>query len=273
MLLALERLFKNVALLLIDKNYRKYIFLTLSIGGKKRYKRCKVSINNTKVDVLDNRSFLAQYLEIFFQRSYQFTSSKDSPLIIDCGANIGTSVLFFKSIYPQCRIKAFEPDPIVYQVLSDNIDRHNYSDVEVINQAVWTEETTLNFASDGSDAGTITDTINNNTIAVKAIDLNNYLNDLGENIDMLKIDIEGAEYDVVLNCSQALRRVDNLFVECHSFPGQKQRIHQILKLLEDLDFRYYIQNENSRKSPFINRSKEKIMDMQLNIYAYREQNQ
>ena len=44
-----------------------------------------------------------QYREIFIQRGYDFACSHDSPLILDCGGNIGLSVVWFKQRYPQSR--------------------------------------------------------------------------------------------------------------------------------------------------------------------------
>ena len=49
--------------------------------------------------------------ETFVNAQYYFESDNDWPTIIDCGSNIGMSVLFFKRLYPQSKIIAFEPDP------------------------------------------------------------------------------------------------------------------------------------------------------------------
>src|SRR6478752_2497070 len=49
------------------------------------------------------------FREIFMRGDYYFESDNAQPTIIDCGSNIGISVLFFKRLFPQCRIIAFEP--------------------------------------------------------------------------------------------------------------------------------------------------------------------
>jgi hypothetical protein len=52
--------------------------------------------------------------EIFMDASYFFHTDNDRPLIFDCGSNIGMSVLFFKKLYQNARIIAFEPDPATF---------------------------------------------------------------------------------------------------------------------------------------------------------------
>jgi len=85
---------------------------------------------------------------------------------------------------------------------------------------------------------------------------------------MLKMNIEGAEYEVLKNCNSVLHKVQNLFVECHSLKNSKQRISEMLKILESNGFRYYMENVTIRKNPFINKLKdEQSIDLQINIFA------
>src|SRR5215203_998957 len=67
---------------------------------------------------VDGASFVASYSEIFKRGIYRFETQSDSPVIIDCGANIGLSVIYFKRLFPAARIIAFEADPSVFDVLS-----------------------------------------------------------------------------------------------------------------------------------------------------------
>ena len=53
------------------------------------------------------------YEDIFINRVYEFEASRPDPRIIDCGSNIGMSVLYFKHVYPEARIVGFEPDPTI----------------------------------------------------------------------------------------------------------------------------------------------------------------
>src|SRR5260370_28727380 len=64
------------------------------------------------VSFLGAEELRSLYREIFLARAYFFRSEASSPLIFDCGSNIGLSILFFKHLYPNCRIVSFEPDPM-----------------------------------------------------------------------------------------------------------------------------------------------------------------
>ncbi len=47
--------------------------------------------------------------EIFVELQYYFRARRPDPVIVDGGSNIGMSVLFFKALYPDARVLAFEP--------------------------------------------------------------------------------------------------------------------------------------------------------------------
>ncbi len=56
--------------------------------------------------------------EIITQEIYRFKADTDAPLILDCGANIGLSALYFQRLYPKARIMAFEPDTHNFELLT-----------------------------------------------------------------------------------------------------------------------------------------------------------
>jgi len=86
-----------------------------------------------------------------------------------------------------------------------------------------------------------------------------------------KIDIEGAENEVVLDCGDSLKVVDNIFIEYHAYTNSKQNLSELLNVLEQNDFRYFIRNASDRKMPLINKTHNSnpSMDLQLNIFGYR----
>jgi len=85
------------------------------------------------------------------------------------------------------------------------------------------------------------------------------------------VDIEGAENDVVLDCGDSLKAVDNFFIKYHSYTNSKQNLSALLNVLEQNNFRYFIRNDSDRKMPLINRihKSNHSMDLQLNIFGYR----
>jgi hypothetical protein len=84
---------------------------------------------------------------------------------------------------------------------------------------------------------------------------------------MLKIDIEVAEYEVLLDCSNSLSNVNNIFIEYHSWNNSDQMLSEIKKILEQNNFRYYIEGIEKRKQPFNNLKENSNMDFQLNIFC------
>ena len=64
------------------------------------------------------------YREIFARQQYYFRAETESPLILDCGANLGMASLYFKWLYPKARVRAFEPDPSTFELLKQNLARN-----------------------------------------------------------------------------------------------------------------------------------------------------
>lgn len=215
----------------------------------------------------DAGGFLHSVDEILGQEIYKFSSEKENPYIVDCGANMGLSILYFKKIFPKARILAFEPDENTFKVLTKNTSHFGES-VVLKKKAVWTEDTELAFFSEGSLAGSVVvDFANkNNVTKVQATDLKKYLN---EEIDFLKIDIEGAENQLIFDLRGHLSNIQNLFLEYHGILNEEQNLDEILKLLKEEGFQYYIRLAGeTMKFPFCNEAP-KNFNQQLNILCYR----
>lgn len=244
---------------------RQFLKLCWQLGNKTRNHPVTLNFQKRKLKIADNWSFLWQFHDLFFRKAYSFQSKKKNPVIIDCGANIGLSCLFFKQYYPGCRLIAFEPDNTIYSYLIKNTD--HLKGIEVHNKAVWTHSNGVNFESATSDTGRIN---SKSGTKVESVRLKEVINSL-ESVDLLKLDIEGAEFEVLADCSKALGNVQNLFVEVHTFSTADQQISGLLKILEEAGFRYFIENENEQEQPLNGNWKVSNvgMDVQLNVFATR----
>jgi len=245
----------------------KHNLSLLKLSKTSRYYSTVIDLFGSKFELVDSESFLYTYVELFENPIYKFSSSKNkSSLILDCGANIGLSIIYFKRLYPDSRIIAFEPDPNIFNVLRGNVE--SFKDVELINKAVWTSETTLEFMAEGSDGGRLVNIEQNaKKYQVSTVRLRDYLK---EPIDMLKIDVEGAEIALLKDCVNSLHNVKNLFVEYHSFINGKQELNELSDILTNAGFRLYIQSTNSSPQPFRERKVYLGMDLLLNIFAFRD---
>jgi FkbM family methyltransferase len=221
------------------------------------------------IKFVDSASCHFIYQEIFEQEIYKFQTTNVRPYIIDAGANIGLSVIYFKKLFPAAIITAFEPDPKVYNTLCDNIKTFGFQDVVCLNKALWDKETVLDFYTEGADAGRVSIADDKEKLTrVFTVSLRNYIKD--KKVDFLKIDIEGAETTVIKDCGDLLQNVDRLFVEYHSFAGQDQTLPELLSILKASGFRLNITRPGLPiKSPFLRVEAYNGMDMQLNIYATR----
>lgn len=77
-----------------------------------------------KIRITDGPNAYMQYKDEFVRGVYRFTATRPDPVIIDGGSNMGVSILAFKQHYPQARITGFEPDPAIYKLLQENLQRN-----------------------------------------------------------------------------------------------------------------------------------------------------
>lgn len=214
-------------------------------------------------------AFYDTYREIFGKNIYEFKTNNPKPIILDCGANMGLSILFFSKKYPNAEIIAFEPDETVLPFLEKNIISQNIKNVELYKKAVWTSETNLRFYTDSGLGGRVEMEYGERIpTKVKTVRLKNFLH---RSIDFLKIDIEGAEYEVLKDCEEFLFNVDKIFVEYHSIYNEEQHLDDILNILKKQGYRYHLKQSFSRQKPFLdyqNIVNEKF-DMAINIFAYK----
>lgn len=252
-------------------NYFRFIVLKLILFRflwNKRFIPHKIRYNKYIFEVPDYLSFFWQIKEIFLDESYNFRSPRKVPIIYDCGANIGISIIFFKKKHPNAKIYAFEPDPIIIKYLRKNLIANKISDVTIYEQAVWNKNEDIKFIPNSADGGSIYG--KGQGLTVKAVRLKELL--IAEPyVDLLKIDIEGAETEVIIDCSEELKKINNIFIEYHSVSKNPQELDKILYTLTKNNFRYYILPAsiyNLKKSPFIEEyTSENTFDIQLNIFA------
>ena len=202
-----------------------------------------------QLSFLDYTTFANVFDQIFADREYDFKTDKKTPLIIDCGSNIGLSIFFFKREYPQSRVIGFEPDPNAFAILQDNITRNNLDNIELHNVALYDDEGTVNFYSDLDEENTVGMSVTKRLleknkrlkeIQVQSVLLSNYIS---EEVDLLKIDIEGVELKVLRELSQQkkLSLVKQMIIEYHfSHIISDNSLVELLEILDKEGFEYII---------------------------------
>jgi len=209
------------------------------------------------------------YKEIFLQEIYDFVALSSTPTIIDCGANMGIGVCYFSDKYPGARIIAFEPDSKNFELLKRNVPAT--ANITLNNQAVWIDNGAIHFEQTGTLSSKIAGEGNEggSGISVPCVRL---ADQLTEKVDMLKIDIEGAEYEVLKDCIPYLNNVANMFVEYHGTVDDTGRLTELLDIMKNAGFCVYIKMANDLfAKPFIEkRPPVPGFEVQLNIFCYRD---
>jgi FkbM family methyltransferase len=192
----------------------------------------------------DLLSFCPEWHDIFVDGALEYHADSAAPRILDCGGNVGLASLFFKRRCPAARITAYEADPALVKILRANLDANGAADVETVHAALWTANGRVTFQADGSDSGMI-GTLPG-AAAGTAVDVPSLrLRDLIEGdpygcIDLLKLDIEGAEDAVLADCEPALARVRAIVLDLHEFDPSCRQAPRVLELLTRSGFTYAV---------------------------------
>jgi FkbM family methyltransferase len=192
----------------------------------------------------DGLNYYMSWKDIFVHRIYHFEASRPDPRVLDCGSNIGLSVLYAKQAHPAARVTAFEADPEVLPVLRENLKRNGVTGVEVVEAVLGSREGSVTLKSEGACgsyvAGTTDVTIEAAGAASRTVRCVRLRDWLTEPVDFLKMNIEGAEWEVLADSEDRLRSVHEMVIEYHHLPRLPRTLHRILELLDRHGFEYLI---------------------------------
>jgi FkbM family methyltransferase len=210
----------------------------------------KTKIGKYEVSYSNSDEFYELKKEIFSENCYYLELDKDDPVIVDAGAHIGMTVLYFKMLFPRARIIAFEPIPDNFALLAKNVAENQLEGVEIYQAVVAPKSGVLRIhepIGEGawkSGAGIIPKgwkgIQDNREIKVEAVGIQEILK---EKIDIFKMDIEGMEYEIIRNAVPLIRNVKNWLMEVH--PRKDHRIEEIEKTLRQNGYRVELSKDES----------------------------
>ncbi|MEI8348662.1 MAG: FkbM family methyltransferase [Candidatus Omnitrophota bacterium] len=219
-----------------------------------------VSINDKQLGffraILRKRSSdFAVFRQVYIQREQGVLVEKivrdnekdDVRYIIDAGAYTGYTCIYFKRMFPQAKIVAVEPESNNYALLLDNIRLNALEDIVALNRGLWVDDAGLEITrelGDGRDWSAAVKASQARVPILRGIAMKEimYTYQLPY-IDILKIDIEGAEWSIFDNhehLATFLPLVRYLAMEIHEEVHAKEKI---CKLLKDFHFEYFFYQE------------------------------
>lgn len=212
---------------------------------QKNKKNLKIKLKNnlefySNGDIAD----LVVIIEIFDKESkYDYfieNYSTNVKNIIDIGANIGAFGIYAAKKYFNSLVYCYEPDKINFELLRKNLKFNKIENVLFYNQAIGKSSgKVLLYSQEGKNFGTANSSTvrqGSKSIQVECTTLENIIKDnqISE-CDLLKLDCEGAEYDIIFNTSpETFSKIKSISIEYHNLP--EGHGNDLQKFLEKLDY-------------------------------------
>lgn len=222
------------------RNWRQYLLWKLR--GYDQPQQMQVILRNGFRFQVDYRSRI-EFKVVFLREDYTWPFRLNENLqgtIIDLGANVGYFTLYAAFRFPACRVMAFEPFPKNAEVLRRHVAVNKAMNCEIIEAAVSgaTEEVvfgTLDDYANPTDSRIMRDAVpdGSRVFRVCARSLDEIFDSYKITcVPLLKMDIEGAEYDVLYNASdENLSRIERIALETEDLDGDRQNTDALADFL------------------------------------------
>lgn len=188
----------------------------------------RLTINNNLIEIFCRRypsSDLGIMNQVFGNKEYEpvleLFNTEESLTIVDAGANVGFSSLFFKTAFPNSKILCLEIDDANFHLLQRNTSQNGFRDITTLKEALWKSNAFLEIKRDFRDKSECSYYVEESPsdTSLTGHNLSHYLSAMNwQKIDLLKIDIEGAERYLFETNTLADQILDNtrvLVIEIH----------------------------------------------------------
>ena len=196
--------------------------------------------------VRGSTSDVETFEQIFLGKEYDVNvDNLDPKLIFDLGANVGYAALFFANKYPEAKIISVEPEASNFELLIRNLA--DYPNIKPIQAAIWSQKAKIKIGNPKAEKWLfqLEEAKKDDGNQVNAITISELLemND-GQQVDILKIDIESSEKELFSNNSEMwLDKINLLVIELHDClkEGCSQTFY---RALSQYNFNQFIIGEN-----------------------------
>jgi len=207
------------------------------------------------LDSNDSLEFLTNEKYEEFETEIVKKLIKKGDIVLDVGANIGYFTLIFaKLVGKNGRVFAFEPDPTNFNLLKKNVEANGYQNV-ILNDKALSNKTgkTKLFLSDTNfgDHMIVDTKEDRNSVEVEMTTGDDYFRDLNEQINFIKMDIQGAEIDALNGMSSLLKKMNDVKILIEFEPRRLKNFvndtSKLLEILEEFDFKLFEIDDNIKK--------------------------
>lgn len=171
--------------------------------------------------------------QIFVQGHYHFPGCDFQPkLILDCGANLGASALYFHAQFPEAIIHAIEPDQSNFELLTRNTEE--IANIRTTMAAVWGDDAAVEIIdSSAPPSERSVRAAPDSKLGLAGFTVDSLLKASGfDRIGLLKLDVQGAEREIFTSKGlEWLERTDVIMIELHDFifPGCSEAFYTALR--------------------------------------------
>lgn len=247
----------------LKKLCKNWIHVLLCVYGLKNPKKIiyvlkdgtKFSIHKHPVDLeAITENWAPEWGRGYFS---EFGEIRPQKIVIDIGTHIGTFAVYIAKRNPQVKVYAYEPDPSNYELLCENLELNSLHNIFPKNMAVGNRKKKVNlFAKKGRKFGTMGSSIvmkGDTTITVPCISLLDILNENKiSRCDLLKIDCEGAEYEILLSQgNECYSHIESIILEFHHVKDLSYDQNDLINHLKKFGFLVKTSRSKDDKSGFL----------------------
>ena len=163
---------------------------------------------------------------------------KPNDVVIDVGAHIGLFTIYASQFCTNGKIYSFEPVTENYQLLLDNIKLNNLNYVTSFNQAISNSNDSIELFLNNDESGHSMFSKSSKSVKIDSISLQTFFDDNKiEHCNFLKLDCEGAEYEIIKNLPlEYFQKIDKLVIEYHMADSHPEFLIELKEILLKQNF-------------------------------------
>jgi FkbM family methyltransferase len=190
--------------------------------------KLKIEVNTTTDE---RRVKEAWAISDYFKEGFNI---QNEDTIIDIGAHIGTFTIYAAKLADKGRVYSFEPHPENFALLKRNCKLNNLKNIELFQQGVYKEKESVKLFTNKEKTGEYSIYKESpNFISIECITLKDIFDNNGiQFCDFLKIDCEGAEYDILFNTpTEYFNKIDKIVLEYHDYINRNKKWYHLVIFL------------------------------------------